>query len=172
MARSLPLPMLGVTDLRRFWAKVDYSTTPGDCWTWKGGRTADGYGVFAMRRGRKWQNVLATRVSVLLATDADPYPLQVLHRCDNPRCVNPEHLFLGDQRENLRDCYAKGRARNLHGAQHYNARLTEAQVSTVRQQVRVRGDQARLARELGVSPSTINDIVKHRSWKRESEAAR
>lgn len=90
----------------RLWAKVD---TAGECWTWTG-TTSQGYGkIQAGRRGEGW--LWVHRVSWELQNGPVPDGLQVLHRCDNPPCVRPSHLFLGTQVDNIRDMWAKGRAR-------------------------------------------------------------
>jgi hypothetical protein len=92
----------------RFWAKVDKS---GDCWLWTGATGGkDGYGK--IQRGRRGMGYLwAHRVAFDLEYGAIPLGLQVLHRCDNPLCVRPEHLFLGTRSDNMRDAANKGRLR-------------------------------------------------------------
>jgi hypothetical protein len=90
----------------RFWEKVDKS---GDCWLWTGHRGCKGYGA-AWAEGR---HQAAHRVSWELAFGAIPDGLHVLHHCDNPPCVNPDHLWLGTNSDNQRDCVAKGRANPL-----------------------------------------------------------
>lgn len=90
----------------RFWAKVHKQD--GACWLWQASTTAFGYGVI-------WCSELdrqlgAHQYSWLLVHGSLPVrPLQVLHRCDVPACVNPDHLFVGTQRDNIQDCLAKGR---------------------------------------------------------------
>lgn len=87
----------------RFWEKVDRS---GDCWAWIGHVGSEGYGYFRMPK----RPVYAHRMSYELANGAIPDGLVVMHKCDNPRCVRPEHLALGTQSENIRDCFKRGRA--------------------------------------------------------------
>ena len=88
----------------RFWSKVDRDET--GCWTWLGAKTALKYGQIELD-GR---SIYAHRVSWELANGPIPSGLQVLHRCDNPPCVRPDHLFLGTQRDNITDMANKGRA--------------------------------------------------------------
>lgn len=93
---------LPATSLERFWAKV---TKTEGCWEWTGARTSRGY-------GNVWQgnrSTLAHRVSWTVHFGSIPEGKHVLHHCDNPPCVKPEHLFLGDHYANMRDCRQKGR---------------------------------------------------------------
>jgi hypothetical protein len=89
----------------RFWQWVD--TSSGDCWTWTGGSTTGGYGKFWLN-GR---TISAHRVSYVMHFGTIPDGLLVLHSCDNPPCVRPDHLSLGTYRDNARDSMAKGRFR-------------------------------------------------------------
>lgn len=92
----------------RFWARIRKSEGEG-CWEWTGTVTAFGYGNVNIGAGR-YQ--MAHRLSWIL-TNGEPTPgLHVCHRCDNPRCVRPSHLFLGTQADNMRDMVAKHRDRN------------------------------------------------------------
>lgn len=88
----------------RFWMRVDKS---GECWTWTAARGDHGYGSFTDDDGR---SVSAHRFSHQLHYGPIPKGLVVCHKCDNPPCVRPDHLFLGTQADNVRDMQAKGRA--------------------------------------------------------------
>jgi len=92
-----------VNDADRFWKKVDKS---GDCWLWISGRDRPGgYGQFSCAG----KQIRAHRYSWELHNGSIPEGLWVLHRCDNPPCVNPAHLFIGDRKANMDDAAAKGR---------------------------------------------------------------
>lgn len=94
-----------------------YEPNENDCWIWTGAKNRDGYGSFwngerlAGRNGKRGgpRMVLAHRWSFAHFIGAIPAGLYVLHRCDTPSCVNPDHLFLGTQADNVRDCANKGR---------------------------------------------------------------
>ena len=104
--RHAEIPLQSGTDLwRRFWSKVEKTNT---CWLWTGATSA-GYGQFKHAEMNATASV--HRLAYLSLRGQIPAGQRVLHRCDVPNCVNPEHLFLGTQRDNMRDCSAKGRAR-------------------------------------------------------------
>ena len=88
---------------------------PDGCWRWKGAKTVDGYGTFG--GGGLPFTARAHRVSWELFVGPIPEGAHVLHRCDNPGCVNPEHLWLGTAKDNSDDKYAKGRAKPRGKAQ-------------------------------------------------------
>lgn len=106
--RHSPRPPIEFTPALK--ARFDRSTrkTPDGCWEWAGARMNTGYGVFGIRN----LSYRAHRVAFEMATGRHPGPLLVCHRCDNPGCVNPGHLWLGTNSENTRDMIRKGRARN------------------------------------------------------------
>ena len=141
----------------RFWRHVD---TSGDCWLWTASRNV-GYGQFNLGIGELGvtykQPMHAHRVAFMLTYGQILPGLHVCHRCDNPICVRPEHLFVGTNGENALDRTAKGRT--AQGETHYSARLTTAQVDAIR----LRGSSetnSALAREYGVRQSTISRIVR------------
>lgn len=109
--------------MQRFWNKVD---TSGDCWEWTASVDRHGYGQFSVGQ----RKISAHRFSALLHFGMFDRRLSVLHRCDNPRCVRPSHLFLGDQRTNLADMRSKGRA--PHQAQTHCARGHERTPENIR----------------------------------------
>lgn len=90
----------------RFWEKVRKSPEPDGCWEWTASKFRNGYGSFVVLGERR-----AHRVSWEIHNGPIPDGLWVLHKCDNPSCVRPDHLFLGDRRTNMLDCVSKGRHR-------------------------------------------------------------
>lgn len=132
---------------------------PDECWPWQAALKDTGYGVLSID-GR---NVRAHRAAYESATGETPGRLLVLHRCDNRRCCNPAHLWLGTYLDNNRDAKAKGR--NQVGSRHYAAKLNEAQVVEIRRR-RLAGERGTdLARRFGVTPQSISDIMSGRAWK-------
>jgi len=134
------------------------SPGPNGCTEWSGNKTRFGYGMF--NDGTK--NRLAHRVVWEKTRGVIPGGLCVLHRCDNPSCVNPEHLFLGTKADNNRDKIAKGRARHPAGSKANNAKLVEDQVRAILADER---QYAEIAAAYGVSHATISHIKNGRNWK-------
>lgn len=106
--KGRPQPANAIPVADRFWSKVDFST-PDDCWRWTGGYRHE-YGQFHLE-GR---NAYAHRVAAMLVHGDLPDDAVVLHRCDNPACVRPDHLAVGTQADNIGDMADKGRWRNQH----------------------------------------------------------
>lgn len=148
-----------------FWIRV--KKTDGGCWEWSGNRLINSYGTLIVN-GRQ---VRAHRFSYQLAY-GETHGLHVLHKCDNPPCVNPDHLFLGTDADNVHDCIAKGRNKlpdpstAPKGEANGHAKLTATQVQEIR--VRYAGggiSLAALGQEYGVIHSNIHAIVSRRSWR-------
>lgn len=155
----------------RFWPKVDFSGAAAGsaCWEWTGHRLPKGYGLLG-RGGRRGGMIYAHRLSWELHFGPIPGGLFVLHKCDNPPCVRPEHLFLGDVVDNGQDMSRKGRWKNQDpkGERNGMAKLTAAQVAEIRALVRPNrphwGREA-LARKYGVSGQMIYFILNGTNWK-------
>lgn len=127
-----------------------------ECWPWTGYRTRAGYGVIA---NEKRYPTMATHVALALVGRVVPKGMQACHRCDNPACVNPAHLFIGTAKDNHADREAKGRGRRLFGLDHPNGKLSDAQVCEIRRRWSAGERQSELALEYGVSRQHMNDIV-------------
>lgn len=147
-------------DKQRFWEKVDVRG-PDECWEWSGSRKRRGYGQFHL--GDRIQ--AAHRVSARIA-GMGIKNLCVCHRCDNPPCVNPRHLFVGTNADNVRDRNKKGRTRTgrVRGEKHGAAKLTREQVLEIRRCLENGENQTRLARRFGVARVTIYFIKNRETW--------
>ncbi len=137
-----------------------YTKKSEGCWTWVGYTDPNGYG----RLNIKNAPILAHRISYEIHYGNIQDGLCVCHKCDNPRCVNPDHLFLGTQADNIADMEQKGRARKrgLRGADSPLAKIGEKDVREIRD---TDTSAAKLGKKFGVSPTTIWDIRHRKSWK-------
>ena len=132
------------------------------CWEWQSHKFRDGYGkvYYSGKTDR------AHRVSYRLHKGEIPDGMWVLHNCDNPTCINPEHLHFGTPTENVRECLSRGRYRNgkcgANGEKNSHAKLTEEQVQLIRSSItRTR----LLARQYGVNISTVQRIRNGKAWR-------
>ena len=143
----------------RFWSKVDKT---GDCWEWTGATVPFGYGMYKF----KGKSCHAHRVSYELQYGEFDETLMVLHKCDNPPCVKPNHLFLGTQKDNMQDRDRKGRNNQVKGELQPMSKLKEHEVLEIRRKyIPLKYGIRRLALEYRVSHSTISNIIKNKSWK-------
>lgn len=130
------------------------------CWEWTGARNKKGYGHL----GSNGKIRSAHRVAWELAHGPIPAGLHVLHRCDNPPCTNPAHLFLGTHAENMADKVAKGRQSRPQGEAHGMAVLTNETAAEIWGRLALGERGVDLAREFGVSPDAISHIRHGRKW--------
>jgi len=151
-------------DAARFDALLDRSGGPDACWTWQGKEDGQGYGRFRLWCG---VDVQANRFAYALATGSDPGDLFVCHKCDNPPCCNPRHLFLGTQADNVSDMIAKGRARHI-GERNGAAKLTTCDLEAIRANICEGRANVDIAREHGVTHHVISRIRRGRSWRNEN----
>ena len=147
----------------RFLKFFDISTKQ-NCWEWKGSRHKFGYGYFY--DGKKITT--GHRFSYLYYKGNIPKGLYVCHKCDNPSCVNPSHLFLGTIQDNLRDMYIKGRDVHVVGEKNGKSKLTVNIIKIIRKLNRSHKFSNRhIARMFGVGHSCINNIVNGKTWKKQ-----
>jgi len=141
-----------------FWKRVEFGDEPWHCWSWSGAKHTFGYGTIKHYR----QTHLAHRLSYRLHALYPIEPEVVMHRCDNPECVNPLHLVGGTHSNNRRDCIRKGRH-----VMPQDVGKNPAQVLTAEQAIEIYNDPRSiraLGREYGVSKSTVSDIKRGLTW--------
>lgn len=150
----MPALMTPAQRVDAFWAKVDQS---GECWEWTAARNRSGYG----RCGWHGHPMLAHRWAYELTYGQIPAGRLVCHRCDNPPCVRPDHLFLGSPRDNAADAVAKNRL--PAGERSPRAKLSNESVREIRS-LQGRLPQKEVAARFGVHKSIIYGIWKGRRW--------
>jgi hypothetical protein len=132
------------------------------CWLWIGmQQVGKEYGLFCFKQKTR----KAHRAAWNIYCGAIPPGLHVLHKCDNPPCVNPDHLFLGTHQDNMRDMTNKGRAVGPKGEQCHLARMTEEQVREIRRLKEAGYTAWALAGIFGVDRTQIWKIVRRKTWK-------
>lgn len=140
----------------RFWR---YVLDPSACWEWRGARNPAGYGTVS-DGGRKR---LASRAAWELRFGPIPEGLHVLHRCDNPPCVNPDHLFLGTDLDNAKDREAKNRT--SRGVRHYNAKLTDEIVIAMRRAADEGKSTTEIGEMFGTTRFVAYKVISRQTWK-------
>lgn len=174
----------------RFWEKVNKGT-PEECWNWTAAKRPDGYGNFSISHGIF---VAAHRFAYELAYGPIPEGLLVCHKCNNPSCCNPAHLYAGSQLDNMNDAKRSGRTATddkngsrthpesyprgdkswphlhpelvLRGSKHKTAKLTEAAVLEIRKLYAIgAASGVELSQRFGVSRANISLIVNRKAWK-------
>lgn len=142
----------------RFWEKVNIGNF-FECWEWSSSCYSNGYGAF----GTKNKSNTAHRTAYYLHYNIEPGNLNVCHKCDNRKCCNPYHLFLGTPAENAADMASKGRA--ARGNKQPNSILSPEKVVAIKKRISEGEFQKNLAKEYGVTLSTISAVWKGKSWK-------
>jgi hypothetical protein len=154
----------------RFWSKVDLENRSGDdCWLWRGAKNTLGYGHFVITRNGKHEYPNASRIAYLLEHGEIDDSLNVLHSCDNPLCVNPSHLFLGTDRENIIDSCNKGRWDHKEfpqqrGQLNQRAKLSDNDAFIIKVREFFGEKQTWLAAEYGVQSPAIWKLCHGRCW--------
>jgi hypothetical protein len=150
--------------MERLWLRVEKT---GDCWLWSGCLDTSGYGNIRVRG----KVLRCHRVAWELTHGTVPPGLHVLHRCDVRRCLNPAHLFLGTNADNVADKKAKGRVGAKRGEEQPSAKLTENDVRSIRWLVETGTSQRAVAGAFEVSKSQVSRIVHGERWRYLSEPA-
>lgn len=176
--------MMTEKDIARFWSKVNkdgpippHRQELGKCWVWVKGKFSFGYGAFWIIPQRR--NETAHKLSWMMVNGPIPDGKWILHKCDNPACCNPAHLFEGSHQENIDDMIKKGRQAKgathfsatspekvVKGESHHKAKLTESDVCEIRKRKVSFGEANKtIARDYGVTRQLIRMIVVGKIWK-------
>ena len=143
-------------------SRIKIGKTESDCWIWRGARSR-GYGIVQIERG---QFQRAHRLVYEMLEGAIPAGKILCHRCDNPSCVNPQHMMVGTMADNTADMFSKGRqqdySRNPKGETHHSAKVTEDAVRAIRASS---APSKMLAAQYGVNVWSIQNIRARRTWK-------
>ena len=142
-------------------SELEYRSIPEPntgCWLWMGPPDNGGYG--SIRFGGKLMK--SHRASWTAFRGEIPTGMCVLHQCDNPSCINPEHLFLGTRADNIQDMIQKGRDRKIAGETHHKAKLSRTKVAIIKDSPL---SSSKLAAQYGVHKSTIRSIMAGKTWK-------
>ena len=160
MARPPKTALKSLED--RFNAKVSHKGE-NECWEWQGAKTHYGYGKIR----NNYKSIGAHRLSYILHKGEIPSGIDVLHKCDNRLCVNPNHLFLGTQSDNMKDMFAKGRNRTTpsKGSANGNSKLSERDIPIIKA-LRIEGKTyPAIAKEFRMSTYAIREICIGNSWR-------
>lgn len=158
----------GLSDEERFGRRIAETDDPSDCWEWTGARTAAGYGRFTIHPEGKTVHQYAHRRVYEDVFGPIPDGWEVCHECDNPPCCNPAHLFIGTHADNMRDMADKGRNPgngHIHGVKHHNAKLNPEKVLDIRARHTTGTTGRALAKEYGVTESTISRVILRKGWR-------
>lgn len=142
----------------RFWKRVN---TAGNCWLWEGAQTR-GYGQLTHDRRHHY----AHRFSWQITRGEIPEGMVVCHRCDTPLCVNPDHLFLATQLDNVRDCISKGRSRRrgIPGAANPAVKNASVDAERITSLFHLGLGVREIAPIVGVSKSTVSNVIRGKHW--------
>lgn len=144
----------------RLWDRTDRNT---DCWMWQGGKDRKGYGLISVN-GKMMR---AHRLAWELTYGSIPHGLCVCHHCDHPACINPEHLFVGTNLENMQDKVRKGHPNGgiVYGERNGASKLTSLQVEEIRHLHTTGISDRKLAVLFCIGKSQVNRIVNNLNWR-------
>jgi hypothetical protein len=143
-----------------FWSKKDDKT---GCWNWQGARNSDGYGNTTIDN----KSVGAHRAAYMAFKGEIPKGMSICHKCDNPACCNPDHLFLGTHTDNIRDMHVKGRANICHGEKCGQSKISRKDAVSIYVSQFLGIPTKELSKKYGIVRDYVRYIQRKKSWKRE-----
>jgi hypothetical protein len=153
-------PKLPKCNPDRFWFNVSKGTDT-ECWIWTAGKNKNGYGKTTLHG----KDIGAHRLSWIIAFGEIPDNLHVLHKCDNPSCVNPGHLFLGTNADNSRDRAQKGRNPFQNGEANPYCKLSCSDVLEIRRLSKLGVPQGEIARRYNIKQTNVSCIILRKTWR-------
>jgi hypothetical protein len=158
--------LLTESERRRFWRWVDKRSDPRGCWVWFGHRRADrfGYGQWNYRRVGERHTLMAHRIAYALTHGPIPQGAFICHRCDTPVCVNPAHLFVGTNQDNMDDMYTKGRGRKARGERHPLGKITPSVAAQIKERLAAGVGGPDICREFPVSRAVLSVVRRGKHW--------
>lgn len=140
----------------KFWKRVEKTDT---CWLWRGPINSDGYGAVGMN----FKTIRAHRAAWIYTNGSIPDGLWVLHRCDTPLCVRPDHLFLGTAKDNADDRDSKGHG--YSGSQHHLSKLDDDKIRQIRKLHSEGISQRVIAKKFGITQPNVGYITRGETWR-------
>jgi len=164
---TIPIPEITEEIKQRFLSKIAYTDNSNNCWEWLDSIKGSYYGKISFKLGDKKYIISSHRMSYYIHNNEDPIGNVILHKCDNGKCVNPNHLYLGTHKDNSRDMISKGRGKEQfkNGENHKNSKLTEKIVLEIRRKNIEDGLQStELAKMYGICQPAMSRIINRKRW--------
>lgn len=159
--KTRPIPELKDSKFLEFRYKID-DGEDSECWNWQGRKDTHGYGLLSLS---KYEVFLAHRIAFKICNNKDPIGFVVAHKCDNPTCCNPNHLFMATDAENMHDRTSKGRTARQYGTTHGRHTLCDAEILAIRKAYETGGETyMSLSKKFPTSASNIGRIVVRKAW--------
>lgn len=157
------IPIMSERLLKFFDKKVLYTDDVDMCWNWTSRKNEHGYGTLDIKYGDKYKRIKAHRLSYYIHNKVDPMEFVVRHKCDNPACVNPNHLILGTQQDNVDVMVARGRV--AVGEMYSRTKRTSEEVLEIRRLFNEGVSRREIAEKFNIPRSSVTSLILRREWK-------